>query len=329
MVIPALLAFVAFLMFWWLWDPGVTITDGRHDLGRNAIWIQHGWLGDDGWFKRTKNEGRKAEFRSRERVRALADRLRRHHITDVYPHLCPARPDGRLPGVDDEQVRMFLEEFEGFRVLPWVGGVRDETARIKRAAWRQAFSAEVAALLETYPALAGVHLNIEPCRSGDADFLALLDELRGAMPQDKLLSVAAYPPPTVLHRFPNVHWDEAMYREVARRVDQLAVMMYDTAVRRRQLYRWLMSSWTEEVLCWSGGADVLLGLPVYDDAGVGYHDPQVENLPNALAGIHAGLVDFGQLPPNYQGVAIYCEWEMDQDEWATLGRHFLKSAEKP
>ena len=54
------------------------------------------------------------------------------------------------------------------------------------------------------------------------------------------------------------------------------------------------------------------------------HDPKVENLQNALLGIHRGL-SRGQMPTNYQGVAIYCEWETDADEWHYLREHFLKA----
>ena len=37
-------------------------------------------------------------------------------------------------------------------------------------------------------------------------------------------------------------------------------------------------------------------LPAYDDRGVGYHDPDVENLAESLAGVHAGLASFFALP---------------------------------
>jgi hypothetical protein len=100
-------------------------------------------------------------------------------------------------------------------------------------------------------------------------------------------------------------------------------MMYDTALRSGRLYQGLMADWTEEVLSWSEGKPVLLGIPTYFDAGVGYHVPEVENLANALPGIHRGLTRH-QGPTNYQGVAIYCEWETDPEEWRFLREHFLK-----
>jgi len=135
--------------------------------------------------------------------------------------------------------------------------------------------------------------------------------------------IAAYPPPTRWHPFEEVHWDEAYFRQVAARCDQLAVMMYDTALRVPKAYQKLMADWTVEVLAWSEGKPVLLGVPTYSDAGVGYHHPEVENLSNALAGIHRGL-QRRALPKSYQGVAIYCHWETDAAEWDYFREHFLK-----
>jgi len=103
----------------------------------------------------------------------------------------------------------------------------------------------------------------------------------------------------------------------------MVVMMYDTALQKPKFYQYLMACWTDEVLAWSGGTPVLLGVPTYDDEGVDYHNPKVENLANALMGIHRGLAR-GPLPVNYQGVAIYCEWETGTNEWQYFEKHFLK-----
>jgi hypothetical protein len=306
-----------------LWSPGQTIIDGRHDRGTNGIWLQHGWLGDDQWFART---GRgQALFRNTPRIEGLARLLSAHGIQYVFPHLCPCDPMGAIPPVDHPQTELFLDHFAGFRVLPWVGGVLDVHCSPESERWRREFIASVQDLLQTHPRLAGIQINIEPMPSGNEPFLTLLRELRQALPDGKILSVAAYPPPTRWHPFPDVHWDEHYFQQVAAQVDQMAVMMYDTALRVPKLYQSLTSRWTQEVVTWAGETEVLLGLPAYDDAGVGYHDPRVENLKNGLQGLHAGLSHFAKLPANYQGIAIYCEWEMDPPEWAYLEAHFTRN----
>jgi hypothetical protein len=304
-----------------LWRPGLDITDGRDDRGSNAVWLAHGWLGADEWFTENNKTNEFEKYRKPVNIEALAEKLRRNGIKDVFPHLCPAEPTGELPGVESEQVERFLNVFHDFRVLPWIGGANGYGVRAKDAKWRATFVASVHTLFENHFRFAGVQLNVEPLPNGDQDFLELLEAVRDTLPKGKLLSVAAYPPPTWWHPFPEVHWDEAYYRAVARRCDQLAVMMYDAGQKIPKTYQNLMANWTVEVLEWSEGKAVLLGIPTYDDDGVGYHDARVENLKNALAGIHRGL---SKGSTGYQGVAIYCDWETSESEWDFFREHFVK-----
>ena len=312
------------LLAYAIWEPGRTITDGRHDRGRNGLWMQHAWLGDDAWFKRNHREDRRDHFRDPATLAQTAAHLQQHHIADLFPHLCPCNPSGAIPPVDDPQTERFLNAFAPpqFRVLPWVGGVQDVDAFPTNPKWRAGFLASINDLLTRHPRLAGIHVNIEPLPSGDAGYLTLLTELRAALPKGKLISVAAYPPPTLWHRFPEVHWEEAYFRQVAARTDQVAVMLYDTSLRSPKFYRKLMRDWTAETLLWAGDTPVLLGVPAYEDAGVGYHHPDVENLTNSLAGIHAAISS--PLPANYQGVSIYADWEMTDAKWSTLRGSFFK-----
>lgn len=307
-----------------LWSPGLDIRDGRHDRGSNAVWLAHGWLGADEWFLTNGKTNEFDRYRAPKSVRSLAEKLRTNHISDVYPHLCPASPNGRLPPIDPKQTERFLDAFAGFRVMPWIGGPNGSSVRAENENWRNSFVADIQTLLERHPRFAGVHLNVEPMPSGDLDFLKLLDAIRVVLPKGKLLSIAAYPPPTRWHQYPEVHWDESYFREVAKRCDQVAVMMYDAGQSFPKTYQKLMADWTTEVLAWSEGKPVLLGVPTYDDAGVGYHNPNVENLTNALLGIHSGLTR-APMPSNYQGAAIYCDWETSDAEWMYWREHFYRT----
>jgi hypothetical protein len=311
----------AAIITWFCWTPGLDVRDGRHDRRTNAIWMQHGWLGDDAWFERNNRMEKKDSFRSSEHLQQVADLMRAHHIAYVFPHLCPAQPDGSAAVSDVAQVERFLDAFRGVAVLPWVGGVYGDSVRLEDAFWREKFVASCADLLARHPRFAGIHLNVEPMPSGNPAYLALLDELRAALPAGKKLSVAAYPPPTYWQPTPEVHWEESFSREVAARVDQVAVMMYDTSLHTSRLYEKLTHDWTRETLTWYAPREVLLGVPAYEDAGVEYHDPKTENIAHALAGIHAGLGD--NVPQDFAGVSIYCEWEMTPEKWQTFEERFL------
>ena len=119
----------------------------------------------------------------------------------MFPHVAPADNSGQLPAVDDQQVECFLDAFNRFRVVPWIGGVQGKTVHLHDTAWRRTFVRSAVVLLSDHPRLAGVHINIEPAPSGEQNFLRLLDELRQTLPAGKLLSVAAYPPPTIWQPF--------------------------------------------------------------------------------------------------------------------------------
>ena len=138
--------------------------------------------------------------------------------------------------------------------------------------------------------------------------------------RNTLSSAAAYPPPTGWHRFPEVHWRLIYIRRLARNCDQMAVMMYDTAIPLEKFYIKLMTDWTDQLAraFRSGKCELLLGIPAYDDAGVGYHHTRVENISSALRGISAS-----EIKSNANGIAIYCEWEMDEAKWQTW-RKFIR-----
>ncbi len=305
-----------------IWTPGSIVLDGSHDVQTNGIWLQHGWLGDDAWFQRYKKNP--ARFRNTQKILALKKLLVAHNIRDLYPHLSPCRKSGEIAAVHPRQARQFLLIMDDLRVIPWVGGVYGTHAFPESPAWRKGFMRSIRDLLDTYPALAGVHVNIEPLTSGNESYLKLLQEMRQQLAPGKILSVAAYPPPTFYQQTLDVHWEKTFYAKVAGEVDQMVIMMYDTSLRFQKLYQHLMASWTREVLGWCGTTDVLLGLPAYDDPGVKYHYPHVENLKNSLLGIHTGLKSYTRLPRNYKGIAIYSDWEMDPDEWQYLRTHYSK-----
>lgn len=323
-----LLIISSLAIIYFCWSPGMEIKDGRYNLHKNGIWIQHGWLGDDKWFKKTGRD--KNSFRNIEKIKALSSQLTKHNILFVYPHLCPTQPDGKIPDIDDLQTKLFLQEMKDFAILPWVGGIKEQHCFLDSAKWRKNFIDSILAMLNKYPGFAGIHINIEPMPSGDQNYIELLKEIKRSLPEGKMLSIAAYPPPTIWHKFKEVHWEESYYRQISRQVHQMVVMMYDTAITNPKLYQSLIASWTNEVLSWTEYSKVLLGVPSYNDAGSGYHNPNVENLKNSIMGINAGLSNFDKTrlnsftktPEDYEGIAIYCEWEMDKDKWEYFSKYF-------
>jgi hypothetical protein len=324
--IPGAVLVALLLLIHAIWSPGLDVTDGRHDLSRNAMWLQHSWIGADSWFTDNDREWKKPLFRSDAKVRELASLCAENGVRDVFPHLCPTQADGSIMPVNDAQLDRFLDHAPQLRVLPWIGGPLDSDVTPDNAQRNAKFMASVTALLKKHPRLAGVHLNVEPWPSGNATMLRFLEALRKALPKGKILSVAAYPPPSRLHPFPEIHWEEAYFRQVAARCDQMVVMMYDTSLQDPKMFQWLYAQWTKGVLRWTQGlkTEILFGLATYDDADSGYHNPRAENLESSLRGLHRGLASFSTLPSQYTGAAIYSEWETDANEWKIWRSHFAR-----
>ena len=305
-----------------LWQPGLSVRDGHDDRKRNALWLGHGWLGADSWFD--ANHKSRSAFRTPAAVQNLAQLCRQNHITDLYAHLCPANPDGSIAAANDSQIEGLLDNTPDLRVLPWIGGRLDAARPVTQGPQRMAFLHSVRVLFQRHPRLAGIHLNIEPWNSGDSEALKLLDGLRQALPPGKIISVSAYPPADWFYPFRR-GWSPDYFKQVAVRTDQMALMSYDTSVHSPKLYEWFQARWTREALQFTQDLphppQILAGVPTYGAAGprwgAFYHNPRVETLNHALRGVHAGLATFPSWPANYQGVAVYCEWETDAGEWRT------------
>jgi Glycosyl hydrolases family 18 len=300
-----------------LWNPGLRITNGQHDLARNGIWLGHGWLGDDIWFK--KNARDASKFRTRAVILKLKQELDTHAIQDLFPHLTPTGKDGKIPTVDAIQTKLFLELLPNKRIMPWLGGVTGKTVFLNSTSWRKNFISSVKSLLENYPQFVGVHLDFEPVRNHHVGFLELLTELRAAIGSNKLISVAT-PKPNVIPGFaPDWFWDKSMFLEVAKIADQIVPMLYDTSISLDKPYVALMETWTRDVLTWSNGKEVLLGVPAWDEPSISHH-PDVENITNSLRGIHAALEP--EMPVNYAGIALYAHFTMNDSRWKILKREF-------
>jgi hypothetical protein len=290
---------------------------GEFDRGDNAIWLRRHWM----------HEGPTPAD-----IAALVESLRARGIRRIYPFLGPMDRDG-WPGWRSkkglvryvpERAGAFLAEIKRIapeiRVIPWTGGNLGSDVRLEDEAQRRAFAEHARRLVAL--GADGVQLNVEPLPSWAPGFRELLREVKAAI-GERILSIAAYPPPTPLHPYPDVHWELPFLRDVCMDADELAVMAYDTAVRSPPVFADLISRWTRELVATlpppsAGGCEWLMGVPTYDD-DTGYHRPDVETIEHSLAGIVAGLRT-APAPEHFRGVAIYASFTTDARKWAVYDR---------
>lgn len=170
----------------------------------------------------------------------------------------------------------------------------------------------------------GFHLNAEPTMNDDIAFLQTLDAIRETLPEDARLSTTVHalrieqqvtftPYPIYAH-----HSSPRFLREISLRVDQIALMAYDSGLGFPADYRSWMAYQVEESAKALADSDVelFIGLPTSEE-WTSSHQDQAEYLANALDGFYSGL-NASEDPQRIDGIALYPYWDIDSNEWATL-----------
>ncbi|BFO15011.1 hypothetical protein SHKM778_13990 [Streptomyces sp. KM77-8] len=170
----------------------------------------------------------------------------------------------------------------------------------------------------------GVHLDLEPLHSGDQDYLALLDDLRAVTrAQDAQLSVAAHQidPLPGLHNVAGLFadhpkwWSQRFFGQVARRVDQIAVMSYDTARPLESTYGGFVAQQTSLALeVTPPTTHLLMGLPFYYESNFS-HWGHAETVAAAVRGARLGL---SRTDPDRElfGLAPYIDFAASETNWS-------------
>ncbi|WP_374114755.1 hypothetical protein [Streptomyces cellostaticus] len=300
-----------------------TPAPGTLTRDKDALWLGHAWV-----------DGRKTDAD----VEALADRLRGTGIRDLYVHSGPLEHDGTLPKSAYERAGWLTaavhRELPGVRVQAWLGDVLasegPDGLRLERPATRAAIVESARAVLAA--GFEGAHFDLEPLHSGDRDYLSLLDDLRAlTRARHALLSVAAHQ----IDPLPGFHsfwatttghpkwWSQAYFGQVARRVDQIAVMSYDTMQPMPSLYGGYVAQQTSLALeVTPRSTDLLMGLPFYHENRFG-HWAHAETVPAAVRGVRLGLsrTDAGR---TRFGVALYVDFAATEDDWTAYRRDWVR-----
>ncbi|MEU5367332.1 hypothetical protein ABZ354_28330 [Streptomyces sp. NPDC005925] len=309
-LLPLLVAEAA-LRVNYLGDPG----EGTYTRERDAIWLGHAWV-----------DGRKKDAD----IEALARRLKGTGIRDLYVHAGPLEHDGTLPESlyprASRLVGAVHRELPGIRVQAWLGDVlateTPDGMRLERAGTRAAVLGSTRQILDA--GFDGVHFDLEPLHSGDRHYLTLLDALhRETRARGVPLSVAAHQ----IDPLPGFHsfwgtvaghpkwWSQAFFGQVARRVDQIAVMSYDTMQPLQGTYGGYVAQQTALALeATPPSTDLLMGLPFYHENRFG-HWAHAETVSAAVRGVRLGLSRTDRDRARF-GVALYVDFAATEEDWA-------------
>lgn len=290
------------------------IAEGTTTRGKDAVWLGHAWV-----------DGRKKDAD----VDAFAARIRGSGIRDLYVHAGPLEHDGSLPADRYPRARWLIDavhrKIPGIRVQAWLG---DELAsegpdglKLPDSGTRAAVVRSTAQILDA--GFDGVHFDLEPLHSGDGDYLSLLDDLRELTRARKVpLSVAAHQ----IDPLPALHavrggltghpkwWSQKFFGQVARRVDQIAVMSYDTGIPLESLYGGYVAQQTALALeVTPEDTDLLMGLPFFHEDDIG-HWENAETVAAAIRGTRLGLGRTDRDRERF-GVALYVDFAAEEADW--------------
>lgn len=288
--------------------------DGTYTRNRDAMWLGHAWV-----------DGRKTDAD----LAAFARRVKTTGIRDLYVHTGPMEHDGTLPESLYPKARWLIDavhkELPGVRVQAFLGDVLategPDGMHLEKADTRAAVVDSARQVLAA--GYDGVHLDLEPLHSGDRNYLSLLDDLRGVTrAQSAQLSVAAHQidPLPALHTVFGVFtehpkwWSQEFFGQVARRVDQIAVMTYDTAQPLEGAYGGYVAQQTSLALeVTPPGTHLLIGLPFYHESNFD-HWGHAETVAAAVRGARLGL---SRTDPDRElfGVAPYIDFAATETNW--------------
>jgi len=326
MGIALALSIVLVGVLWWQLNATVTSFSGAHfNQHQNAVWAEHAWVGQP----HTPQE-----------YDALAALLKREEIGYLFPHVGPLDGDGHIPPELYPNAGAFVREMKSrlpdLKILAWIGQEEKDGGGpldISNSETRARVVTEARRFTRDF-GYDGIHYDIEPVHNLNPHFLDLLDETRTAIGAEKLISISAPKWAPAARVIPFVQaisgrgsawWTSYYFLSVSAHVDQVVVMMYNTALPTASLYQTLVKQETEHILDANNQAhhpaQVLIGIPTYHDNGPGFHD-SAENMLSGLQGLTSGL-NSGEDTSHFGGVAIYPLWLTSQSDWQTYNRLWL------
>lgn len=303
MIIICLIFFFTAALIWG-WTPTNYANCG---LDQNAAWISVNWA---------------AEPTEETALKQLNESVQSRQISYLYPYITYLKADGSF-NQTYTYAKTFVTQYRQYnpntKFLAWVGLPLKNDRSIGVQGWvdlsnnttRETIVQFIVEIINQ-SGFDGVHINAETVKNNDQHFLTLLDEVRNALDQDKILSIAGshwYPEAVnILPVIRDFRWTGTYYQEIANRVDQITVMAYDSHIHHPALYR----LWGREQV--KGISRVLLNTEVSLLFGLSVshentdsHNQRVENLTNGLAGICAGSIKDRRI----NGIAIYANWDFD------------------
>lgn len=277
---------------------------------QNAIWIKHEWI---------------EKRMDLAQIRLMAQELKEKDIKYIFVHSGPFEQDGKVDFTKYKSAKYFIESYKAVdpdaEILAWLGQIYSKIDLDQEQTLDNIMNVSNRMISLGYD---GIHLDIEPIKNDDQNFINLLKRYRKDLPEVFLsVAISEYVPNEIF----NV-WDfftdntknylsEEYYKEISNYTDQIAVMVYDTPFTNKLLFSFYVNRQTLFLSRNIQDTEVLIGIPTYDETH--------ETIESSIKGVIGGLNDIRSNLDNFTGIAIYSNWETDEEEWQIYQDYFQKN----
>jgi hypothetical protein len=277
--------------------------------GGDGLWLGHAWV---------------AGTETSADLGALVARVKQDGIKDLFVHDGPLSANGSLDPKLDPRARWFVttlhQRLPGVRVQAWLGDlVGPGNLDLDSPATRSRILQSVdQALADGFD---GIHFDMEPVASGDQGYLDLLAATHQlTQARHKILSIAAelieplsgFHIPASIVAGQSHYWSASYLSAIARNVDEVALMAYNTIMPFGTDYSGFVRLETGIALrVMPPGVHLLIGLPAYPTALPAH--TSAESVANGIRGVRLALG--GSSQPRSIGVALYADFTATQANW--------------
>jgi hypothetical protein len=277
--------------------------------GGDGLWLGHAWV--DG--QETSAD-----------LSTLVTRVRQDGIRDLLVHDGPLSANGSLDPRLSPRARWLVSTVHkllpGVRVQAWLGDlVGPGNLNLDSPATRSRILQSVDQALGD--GFDGIHFDMEPVDSGDQGYLDLLAAThRLTRERHKILSIAAeqveplsgLSVPAGIIAGQSHYWSASYLSALARHVDEVALMTYNTAMPFGATYSGFVRLETGIALrAMPPGVHLLIGLPAYPTALPAHTG--AETVADGIRGVRLALGSSSQ--PRSIGVAMYADFTATRADW--------------
>ena len=315
---------------------GCNIEDSGYNgfLGQNnSMWTQSMFLRG---YKPSSNERLEEKH-----IQELARNVNAHKVKYVYIFAGPFQSDGHLPKYGFSQtainsVRLLKSYSPQLVILPWIGGIQNKTVYLEDSTWVQNALTDTKKLIETLK-VSGVHVDFEFLLPGDPYLDRTIPrvqttndletygnnvnlfhaKLRKQVPTAFISSVVlASIAQTKPWKRKTTHHE---LEKLIQNIDQLCFLYYDTQIDNQYDFSVGCLNLIQGIdsLSLKKNIQYLIGIGTFTNEPQlrKYRNMQIENVQNTLNVIRRNARDVNSKKRIVDGIAIYCDWATDQNEW--------------